>query len=370
MARKKYIAMIGTSIETMGGISSVVAAYRKAGLFDDWPVLYYSSHADGSRLAKLGKAIRAYLSLLLACLSGKIAIVHVHLSSRASFWRKSLFLLTGYAFGIPSIIHLHGSEFMEFYQNECGSILKKFVRFIFSRAERIIVLSSQWKSMIRQITSNLNVTVIFNPIDVIAGNVAFSDEREKDVLLFLGRMGTRKGIYDLIKAVACVRTIRPDIRLLCGGDGDIDAVSRLASDLNVTNHVQILGWVTGQAKEDVLGRATVFVLPSYAEGLPVSILEAMAHGLPIISTPVGGIPDIIENGLNGRLVPPGDHQHLADAIIGLLADARLRDSMAHAALEKIQTTFSSAVIIPQVGRIYSELGVTPYVTQTSAQVKH
>ena len=141
----------------------MVGMYRRAGLFDRWPITYFSSHTDAGSVGKLVCAGQPLSSYLKALLRGKIAIVHAHMASRASFWRKSLFLLPALALNKPVIIHLHGAEFIRFYQEECGALKRLFIRFGFDRATRVIVLSNQWKRMIAEITSTLVILVYDMP---------------------------------------------------------------------------------------------------------------------------------------------------------------------------------------------------------------
>ena len=123
--------------------------------------------------------------------------------------------------------------------------------------------------------------------------------------------------------------------------------------------MQVLGWVSGAAKERELAQATIYVLPSYAEGLPMGVLEAMAAGTPTIATTVGGIPDAIEDEVTGFLVEPGDIQTLTERIAQLLADAELRSRFAVAARAKIVSTFSADAVLAQLERLYGKLGAQP-----------
>ena len=130
-----------------------------------------------------------------------------------------------------------------------------------------------------------------------------------------------------------------------------------AEELGIADHVELLGWVRGEDKERLLATAVLYVLPSYNEGLPVSVLEAMAAGLPILTTPVGGIPEAVTDGVEGFLVEPGDVRTLADRLERLLADADLARRMGVAARHKVEAAFSANAVVPQLEAMYAAMGL-------------
>lgn len=351
----KSIVMLGTRFDTMGGISSVVNVYRDAGLFDRNPIVYLATHRDGSIAAKLAILVPALMRFLLMVVAGQVSLVHAHVSSRASFWRKSLFLLPAYWWRVPVILHLHGSEFAVFYEQECSPRQQRFVSRIFDRASRVVTLSEQWQTWVRAMSSNSQVLSIYNPVS-LPDQVAPLGQREMGTVLFLGRLGKRKGTYDLLEAAALAVMNVPNLRLLLGGDGELDGIRARARELGIADRVELLGWVRGDEKQRLLDHAMVYALPSYHEGLPMSILEAMAAGLPILSTPIAGIPEAVTSGVEGLLVEPGDVSALANALRMMLTDAVKCRAMGEAARRKIARTFAPAIILPLVESLYVELG--------------
>jgi glycosyltransferase involved in cell wall biosynthesis len=351
---RKRIVMLGTAYDTMGGISAVVNVYRAAGLFDRWPITYIATHRDGSKFAKLIKACSAVVLFLRLLITGRVAAVHVHTSSGPSFWRKAGLILMAKMFGVRYIYHLHGGFFPEFYKAS-GTLARWFIRDVFQKAETVIVLSEEWKLWVQSAFSCLHVCVIANSVPI----PPVTNRHEVGCLLFLGRLGKNKGIYDILIAIAKLVPEFPSIYLLAGGDGELDQVRDKAKSLGIADRVEILGWVKGAAKEALLARAAIYLLPSYAENLPMSVLEAMAAGLPVISTPVGGIPSAIEDGVEGLLVPPGDTEALTEAIRRLLADSDLRHRMGEAARAKAIAKFSSEKVIAGLEDVYRELGLAP-----------
>ncbi len=356
MVANKYILMLGTRFNTMGGIASVVNVYQENGLFVRNRIIYIATHCDGSARKKLVIFLRALAVYLAKCLPGRVGFVHIHVSSRASFWRKSFFFLPAFFLHIPTILHLHGSEFAIFYEQESGSRAKRFISHVFNRASRVVVLSEAWQRWVQGMCVNPHVVAIYNPVTLPAQVTPF-ETREQQTLLFLGRLGKRKGAYDLVEAVSRLTAEFPDMKLLMGGDGEVEQVREHVQRLGLEKRVELLGWVTGVDKEALLRRASVYLLPSYNEGLPMSVLEAMAAGLPIVSTPVGGIPEAVADGVEGYLVQPGDVDGIAAALARLLGDTDLRRRMGEAARAKVVSTFSAEKIVPQIEALYRELGV-------------
>lgn len=352
---KKKVLMIGTHLDTKGGISSVAKVYQQGGLFERFGVDYLASHCDGGAFKKLKVMLLAYFHFVGYLVRGRVSLIHVHVASRASFWRKSVFLLLGQCFGIPTILHLHGAEFELFYSQECGRLRQAFIRYIFDHTDRVVVLSEAWRSWVSTITANPHVEAIYNPVILPDALTAWGD-RKSGSILSLGRIGKRKGSYDLLDAAARIVAETPGLSIRLGGDGEVEGARNRAVQLGLQDHLELLGWVAGADKERELRTATVYVLPSYNEGLPMSVLEAMAAGLPIVSTPVGGIPEAVSDGTEGFLVQPGDVAALSAKLACLLSDPVLAQRMGQAAHRKVETCFSAQAILPKIEQMYREIG--------------
>lgn len=350
---KAHVVMIGTALETQGGVSAVVDVLRQGGLFERCKVEYIASHRDGGIPAKLTAAFSGWLRCMSRLVCRRVSLLHVHMASRASFWRKLMFILPAMALRVPVIVHLHGAEFRQFYAEESPQALRRLIRFVFEKASRVIVLSEGWKNWAMSVFPAARVVSIYNPVTL--PELAPFSKRETTTLLFLGRIGERKGVFDLIDALGRLNDRIPNLRLLMGGDGDLEAARQHAEANGSSERVELLGWVRGAEKQALLERAAVYVLPSYNEGLPMSVLEAMAAGLPVVSTPVGGIPEAVSDGVEGFLVAPGDINMLSDRLARLLGDAGLRRGMGEAARRKVEAVFSVERIVPQLEAVYADV---------------
>jgi len=351
----KYVVMIGPDPEAQGGMASVIKAYRDHGLFDRWPVLLLPTFVEGNKIKSAFVAVRSLLRYVALLMTAQVAVTHAHVAQHTSFLRKAVFVLISLLFHKPVIFHLHGSTFDNYYEKDCGKWLRQMIRFLLDRSSYVVVLSSYWRDWISQVTCNEHIERLYNPVEI--PEYSLVEPSEKFKVLFLGRLGERKGTYDLLKAVAALQGRYTALQVLCGGDGELDAARKLAESLGIMSQDKLLGWVRGQDKEQLLSEAAVFVLPSYHEGLPMAILEAMAHGIPVISTRVGGIPEAIEDGKEGILIVPGDVVALTAGIERLLKDPVLRIRMGKAAHDKAARLFAIDKVLAQLDALYVYLGV-------------
>lgn len=351
----KRLYMVGTSFETKGGISSVVNVYRAAGLFERFRVVYIATHADASVIGKARIAFWAVIRYWFALLLGRPGALHAHVSSRSSFWRKCLFMVPSFICGVPVILHLHGSDFRVFYEQESSPLRQRIIRAVFSRSYVVVVLSETWKAWVVSALGCAKVEVMYNPV-LLPAVRAEQDLSEPSRVLFLGRLGQRKGTYDLLQAARLLIPRNPGVEFLLGGDGEVAAVTKHAEELGIASHIKCLGWILGEDKEKLLRSATMFVLPSYAEGQPMGVLEAMAYGLPIVATSVGGIPEAVGDDEAGFIITPGDIPALADRIEKLLGDADLRRLKGLSARSRVERLFSSTIVLDRIEAIYRRLG--------------
>jgi glycosyltransferase involved in cell wall biosynthesis len=181
------------------------------------------------------------------------------------------------------------------------------------------------------------------------------DDDGRPIVLFLGRLGERKGVMELIRAFATVAKDFPGVDLVCAGDGDIAGAESVARDVGLGDRVRCPGWLRGDDKHKLLQDAIVFALPSHAEGLPMALLEAMATGLPVLATHVGGIPEVVRHGVEGYLVEPGDVDALAMFLRVLLEDEPGRRRVAAAARQRIEASYSLSPILERLESIYQSI---------------
>jgi len=347
------IVMIGTAPDVRGGISAMVNVYRAQGLFGRWDLCYIETHCDGGKLRKAMKAARAWFAFMARLLTGRIDLLHVHIASDASFWRKSIFIVPARALEVPYVLHMHGGRFLEFYRDQPLSVIQRFIRRIYRNARVVIALSDQWRETLLQVSPESRIVVVPNPVEVPSWQAPL--DGSPPTVLYLGLIKEAKGAFDLIKSWPAARRAVPDARLVLGGVGEVDAAGALARHLGVAGSVEMPGWIVGDAKEALIKGAWIFALPSHGEALPMAILETMAAGIPVVATRVGGVPTAVDHGVTGLLLEVGEIPALSRALIELLTDPSRRKAMGDAGRRVASERFSADAIVPRVEALWREI---------------
>lgn len=348
----RHIQMIGTSPDARSGIAAVVEVYKAHGLFQRWNLRYLSTHADGGKLRKAALALASWLRFCGALLAGRISLLHVLIASNASFWRKSLFAWPAKWAGVPVVLHVHCGKVSDFYRN-ASAPARGLIRALLRNADSVMALSPQWRDGLAQIEPAARLRVVPNPVLLPEKRAALRGNRP--TVVFLGMLTEAKGALDLLRAWPAVLERVPDARLVLGGAGDLEGLRSQAEASGIGHAVELPGWVRGEEKAALLQSAWVFTLPSHAEALPMSVLEAMAAGVPVVASNVGGIPLAVDEGVSGLLVEPRDQASLARAIADLLDDPARRIAMGRAAREKVARAFSCEAVLPQMEAVWSAL---------------
>ena len=343
--------MIGAGRDVRGGVSSVVNSYYEAGLDKLCELTYLPTMKDGNKLYKLLVAFGARLRF--ETLIKQADILHVHMSADNSFYRKAVFIRKAYKERKKIIIHMHGSTFDLFYKERCNDEQKRQVKEIFAMADKVIALSEDWKEFLAEyICDAEKIEVIYNAVKIPE---PYSKDYSNQKMLFLGILGQRKGTYDLIEVLPEIFQNYPDSHVYFGGDGEQKQAEQLCREKEIAEHVTFLGWVRGAEKEKLLKECSIYVLPTYHEGMPMSVLEAMAYGMAVVSTYVGGIPHIITSGENGLLCEAGDKETLKEKLMQLLSNSGLRKMLGSSAKETLLQNFDIKETVGRLLRLYENV---------------
>ena len=343
--------MIGPARNVMGGISTVVNNYYACGLDRDVDLYYFPTMADGSKIKKLIVAARAYAAF--GGLLKKYDIVHIHMAAQASFDRKALFLERAKRAGKKIIIHQHSADFDKYFLEQVDDRKRQRIRQIFGMADKVIVLSEEWAQFFgNHICDSGKIVVLYN--GVLLPEYVKKDYSDHNVLT-MGKLGERKGTYDLLKIIPAVLRAIPDARFYLGGDGDVEQCKKIVEEQGLTEHVFFLGWVRDKEKEAQFKNCSTFILPSYHEGMPMAVLEAMSYGLATISTNAGGIPQVIEQGISGVRVEAGDIEKTTQVLIDVLKDEGKRRALGIAGRERIRNRFDFRDNVASLIKIYASI---------------
>lgn len=334
-----------------GGIGAVLEVYAKNVLPFKFIASYDGNYKSmGNACLFVACLFRVFFKLLL---DWRIQIVHIHGSSNGSFYRKYLlFLMVKYVFRKKVVYHMHGGGYNRFYDG-AGRVLKAFIVHFVNQADAVICLSKSWKAYFSAHFNPKTLRIINNPIELL---VELRWEKINTIhFLFLGKICNQKGVFDLLNIIKENKAAFVDKALFTfGGNGEIERLVDFVVQNNLETLVRFEGWVSGPLKHKLLSNSNVYILPSYVEGLPISILEAMNYGLPVISTRVGGIPEILFDNINGFLVTPGDKLAIKKAIDYFIDQPTEILKMGLKA-KKSCSGFAIGAILPHLERLYGEL---------------
>jgi glycosyltransferase involved in cell wall biosynthesis len=295
------------------------------------------------------------LRVASAKLRGEVDVLHINVAWAGSVYRKAVLALFARALGIPYVVHIHGSRFHETWPSPRAA-MRRVVDEMLKHSAGIVVLGRYWSDHVVK-----NLPFVANKVHVLPNatrSVAtrarnHPRERRRVQITFLGALGARKGSLLLIEALSRL-THPPHWEATIAGNGDVAGHVVFAGKCGVAKHINFPGWLDRDGVDKLLGRTDIFVLPSFAENLPMAIIEAFAHGVPVISTPVGSIPDVVEPGVTGLLTPAGDVDALTKALRQLLDAPDLRVSMGQAARRVHAERFEISAYVKCLADIWYE----------------
>lgn len=340
------VLVVATSRKTRGGITSVIKAHETGEQWKKYRCKWIETHRDGNSIRKLWYLFTSLIEYIL--LLPFYDIVHIHIATTQSAKRKRLFFYPAKWMKKKVIFHFHPSN--EKFLFELDN--KKLYSRLFSQADLILVLSEQWRRWIKEaLNITEHVEVLYNPCPTVNRR---EDLREHNIL-FAGTIIPRKGYMDLIRAFAKIASKYKDWKIVFAGNGEIDKAQLAIKELNIEQQVKFLGWVRGEQKDRAFQEASIYCLASDGEGFPMGVLDAWAYGIPCVVTPVGGIPDIVEDGVNGLIFPVGDIETLSQKLESLILDESLRKQIVMETDKYVRGMFNVSVINKQLDKIYLTL---------------
>jgi glycosyltransferase involved in cell wall biosynthesis len=285
--------------------------------------------------------------------SGRLAGVHVNMAERLSLFRKGAVIVTCRALGVPAVLHLHAAQLHHFY----GGLprpLQALTRWVFSLPASVVVLGSAARKFVIE-----DLDVEPGRVDIVINGVPeptharrIAGESAMQRVLFLGNLSERKGVSDLLLALALPGLDTAKLEVTLAGGGDVGAYEAKARQLGIGSFVRFAGWSDQQQVARLMARADVLVLPSYDEGLPLVILEALANGVAVVCSPVGEIPSVLTDGTNACFVQPGDVAGIAAGLRRVLQDGELRAVLERNGRALYEQKFSIARFFSSVAHIH------------------
>lgn len=298
---------------------------------------------------------KALVRILAGRASGRLAGVHVNMAERLSMYRKCVVVLAARALGVPVVLHLHAAQLHHIFKTLPGPV-QAFVRKAFACATRVVVLGKASQEFVIH-----TLKVPADRVEIINNGVpastverqplsATSDRRR---LFFLGNLSERKGVTDLLQALARSQLAKSGrVEAVFAGGGDVEVYNAKAKALGVDGFTRFVGWANQQQAAQWMASADALALPSYDEGLPLVILEALGHGVAVICTPVGEIPHNLHDGQDAHFVAPGNVEQIAEAIDRVLGDDAYRRKLEAGGRALFNSGFSLDHYADSIARVH------------------
>jgi glycosyltransferase involved in cell wall biosynthesis len=339
--RAPRVWLVSPNPTSRGGVAAVARQIAVSPLTRTYRISLIATHVPGSLLARIWQATVGIGALAGSLVVRKPDLVHVKIASGGSFVRKVIVGVLCRIRGVPTLVHVHGGGFDQFVTRAPAPV-RALARWLMESTPQVLALSDRWAGRLRALFPRARIDVLYNPVE--AGQYAgIARERlalpaappVRPMALFLGDLVERKGVYDLVAAWADVSRACPGARLVLAGVGEHEKLIAACWEAGVGDVVELPGWLGLDEKRRLLREATMFVLPSYIEGVPISLLEAMAAALPSIVTPVGGVLDAVTDGREALVVPAGDRAQLAAAITRVFQTPALARALGEAGLASV-----------------------------------
>jgi len=356
------IVLLGPHRAAVSGVSTHVNLLMESSLADDFDVVHFQVGSEGRDEGAIGRFLRLIVSpfLLAATIIFRHAsIVHINTSlNTRAYWRDLMYLAVAKALGARVLYQVHGGALPQ--QFFAGSpMLTKFLRRTLMVPDLVVLLAQCELEAYREFVPEQRLVVLPNGIDCRPFSplpLVRSNPEQPLHLLYIGRIARDKGLYEILQGVRLAHELGVDTRLIVAGHGAEEGrLRRYAQALGIAPRVCFIGPVFGADKVKLLTGSDVLLLPSYSEGLPYALLEAMAAGIPVIATPVGAIPDVMTDGIHGFLVPQRDGKAIAEALAVLAGDRERISWMSRACKRRIRAAFSIERLAQELALHYGEM---------------
>lgn len=362
------ILMLGPQPPPFGGVVSVMNEITRSSLASTYDFEVFPT-SGGNQTFKRGvfwdsaARVRKFARFFRKVVRGRYCLIHLHTSAKLR--GTLLYILLSRIAGAKVILQIHHSHWNHVLVRGSWSS-KLIVRKCIGLLSEILVMNSSWLTSFAELGVRTRVTLVKNflgahnpvePMKIRSAREELGLTDKNFVVITVAAVVKEKGVYDILDAVPSLAEIDGDIRFLFVGGG-----VKPEDEPSFRNEIQKRGlaqWVlaTGETDRDhvnaFLALSDVFLLPSHAESMPVSILEAMRSGPAIVATPVGSVPEMIEDGKSGLLIPVRSPASIAEAIRHLKSDPAERERLAAGAQKAFERRFSSESALNELGSIYS-----------------
>lgn len=337
------VLFVATSRKTMGGITSVLKRYEKMEIWEKYHCAWLETQINKGIALKLWYIIKAYIAMLF--IVPRYDIIHFHTVPGRSMLVQLPIFLYSKLWRKKNITHLHvGNQLIAYKDN-------RLFNFVLRKTKQIVVLANIAQDYIKKYYC-LSSRTIYNPIEE---QTRIDNTNRENIIFFAAYLCKDKGYETMIEAFARVAKKYPNWKLVISGTGEIDEVKILINKYGIASNVIIYKWLNFQQMRELYKKASIFCIASKKEGFPMTFLEASSYGVPIVTTPVGGLVDVVENERNCMIFNFDNAVEMAEQICKLIESEELRIKISINQQKLIHNSFSIEAINNSLNTLYEEL---------------
>lgn len=349
MRKRPKVLVVGTTEKSGGGITAVIRLLKKMPVWSNYQCYWLGTQVQAHLPMKIYILIKAYVTAFI--LLWRYDIIHFHTVPGYGIRLQLPIFLLAKLYRKKCIIHLHIGNQLE----RKAELNDKIFRWCMTKADIVILLANRFKDMLKKYYPEVKcpVEVLYNACEEV---IAVPYKEHEHTVLFAGAFNYNKAGDVLIKAFAKVHNKYPDWRLQMLGSGPWEEKYRkVANDCKIEDKVFFPGHIGGELKATYYRKAGIYAMCSYLEGFPMVVLEAWAYGVPVVSTPVGGLQDVIFEEQTACEFGFGNVEELASKLDRLMGNDALRRAMSNYSRKFVKDHFSMTAINNKLEQIYSEL---------------
>ena len=344
MEHKKRVLVVGSAEESGGGVATVIRTMKKMPVWDEFHCRWLGTQIQRNYLWKLWYAIKAnFIALFIVW---KYDIVHFHtVPDRICLVIQMPIFLLALLGRKRIIMHIHMGNQL---RNHTGN---RLFLWCLRQADLIVFLAQKWKTLFLELYGSVKTpsVVLYNACDMVP-KIPFGEK--ESIILMAAYFDENKAPDLLLKAWKMIKEDYPDWKVYMLGNGEVEQYQRMSKDMGLQDSVVFTGYLRGEEKEDIFRRASIYCMCSYEEGFPMVVLEAWTHGIAVISTPVGGLPDVMEEGKNIVSFKFGDSDDLASKLSMMIANENMRREMSVFSRNFVQQKFSMESVNERWEQLY------------------
>jgi len=381
--KKTKILVLGFLPPPQEGTSKITEMIIRSEYLRNKYDLLFLSLSKRQRAIKRGKfslinvflAINNYIKFLYFIVKYNPEIVHLPLAqNKFGFLRDSIFIIIGKMFGKKICLHFLGGSFDMFLAGS-SKAYQKYIKFVLRKVDRTVVLAEKLKYQFAELVPENSISVLYNPSplnnDILKNSPIENKNNNSANILFIGCISKAKGALDLVKAIKSVKikfkgnisvnlcgqqvNVESNIKFIDNPDGAYSRILEIIKEDGLNSEVKLPGQVDDERKDILFRNTDIFVFPSYSEGCPIAVMEAMSYGLPLIVTPVGALPEMLKENENCLFVNSGDDKAIAEKILFLINSPDRRKEMGKNNYELIRTKYNPEIFSRQLSEVWGSI---------------